>query len=285
MEKRYQQHCQLEALLAQYLKNWGPIRWQADLAASRVTRNLKLAKVVLGLSGIETDSQMIYRKLHLARLDRDAVVREFNISWLAEEAEHGRALRHLAGLLGEEKNPPTRKDRPWDIRFAMAGPTLFAARAVPHLQATYLTLGSMQEYVALTTYREVARLIGDPHVSRVLSQISAQEGRHMRFYRGAAQVFLREEIAQKVTSHILGRFWRPPGVDLLGLDSWLDSFSVLLQDAQYRSRLIDGDRIIRSLPGLGNVALMPRFLAQLGYEVPANRVRLKSSSAVSLDLS
>ena len=100
----------LADLLTQYLANWGPISWRHELSAAQLGQNAALGRALLSLSAIETDSRVIYRKLHIANLDRRQIIQEFNISWLAEEAEHGRALRYLAGRLGVCDVPPGRND-------------------------------------------------------------------------------------------------------------------------------------------------------------------------------
>lgn len=258
---------ELAQLLDAYLANWGPISWRQDLSVANVSENVDLGQAILALSAIETDSRVIYRKLHIANLDRRQAIQEFNVSWLAEEAEHGRALRYLAGMLGVYSNPPDRRSRS-SMRSAFAWPSLATSRALGSaLEATYLTLGAMQEYVALTTYRKLADLIGDPHAAVVLRRIAAQEGRHMHFYRGAALVFLGNPWYAYVASRILGILWRPPGVDLLGISKWLTAFGPLLADEDYRHHLIRLDQVLRGMPGFEEARPMEHFLDRYGYSI------------------
>jgi hypothetical protein len=267
----------LTELLAQYLTSWGPISWRHELSSARLNENMIIGRAVLSLSAIETDSRVIYRKLHTANLDHRQIIREFNISWLAEEAEHGRALRCLAGRLGVCDIPPDRRSRA-SLRSTIAWPSLTMARILGSaLEATYLTLGAMQEYVALTTYRKLADLIGDPHAALVLRRIAMQEGRHMHFYRGAALVLLEDPWHAYVASRLLGRLWRPPGVDLLGLAAWLDAFGPLLTDDDYRAQLLKLDPLVRRMPGFDGVELMKTFLLRNGYAVASGgRSRAKA---------
>jgi len=257
----------LSGLLTQYLAGWGPISWRQELASARLSQDANLARAVLSLSAIETDSRIIYRKLHVANLDRRQAIHEFNISWLAEEAEHGRALRYLAGKLGLREAPPDRTARA-SVRSAFAWPSLAAARVLGSaLEATYLTLGALQEYVALTTYRKLAELLDDPNAALVLRRIAAQEGRHLHFYRGAALVFLEEPWHAFVASRLLRFLWRPPGIDLLGQAAWLNAFGPLLDHADYRSRLLRMDQLVRQMPGFAGLHLMEDFLSHHGYPV------------------
>jgi hypothetical protein len=265
----------LADLLTRYLANWGPISWRHELNAARLRQNAHLGRAILSLSAIETDSRVIYRKLHIANLDRRQIVQEFNISWLAEEAEHGRALRYLAGLLGVCDIPPGRQSRS-SIRSAVAWPSLAMSRALGSaMEAAYLTLGAMQEYVALTTYRKLADLIPDPHAALVLRRIAAQEGRHMHFYRGAAMVFLENPWHAYVASRILGRLWQPPGVDLLGIAVWLNAFGPLLADEDHRSHLLRLDPLVRRMPGFDGAQPMAQFLERHGYPVAAGEAPLE----------
>ena len=250
----------LSQLLTQYLTGWGPVPWRQELAQAKPPHDPDLGRAMLSLSAIETDSRVIYRKLHIANLDRREAIHAFNISWLAEEAEHGRALRCLAAKLGVVDVPPERSAR-FSMRATAAWPSLAASRLLgPALEATYLTLGALQEFVALTTYRKAADLVGDPNAALVLRRIAAQEGRHMHFYRGAAVLFLNDPWNAHVAGLLIGRLWRPPGVDLLGLSAWLRAFGPLLAHDDYRSRLLHMDQLLAQLPGFDGQQLMSTFL-------------------------
>lgn len=135
------------------------------------------------------------------------------------------------------------------------------------LEATYLTLGATQEFVALTTYRKAADLIDDPNAAVVLRRIAAQEGRHMHFYRKAALVFLDEPLNAYVASQLIGHLWRPPGIDLLGTTAWPNAFGPLLAYEDYRSRLLHMDQLLQQLPGFHGHHLMENFLMRHSFGV------------------
>jgi hypothetical protein len=255
----------LDDVLDQYLIHWGPVSWRQELSVVALPPNVQLGRIVLALSAIETDSRQVYRKLHIANLDRRRAIQEFNISWLAEEVEHGRALRCLAEKLGVTDLPPKRSSRK-SMRAAIAWPALAASRVFgAPMEAAYLSMGVIQEHIALTTYRKVAELIGHPQAASVLRAIAAQEGRHMRFYHCAAQIFLDDPKCAFLVASLFRRFWRPPGVDLLGLRVWLTTFAPLLADDDYRDRLLKVDEIMRTLPGLSGTSYMLPFLTRHGY--------------------
>src|SRR5262249_49898904 len=148
-------------------------------------------------------------------------VRQFNTVWLAEESEHARALTALAYRFGAAQTVSDYRDHAvWyrDRQAMFMKPFLMCRGFYPTgLMAGYLVLGSIQELVALTTYNAISDLVDDPGTRDILRQISRQEGRHMRFYRQGAEVILNEEPAtRRYVRYLLHRYWRPPGVDLLG---------------------------------------------------------------------
>jgi rubrerythrin len=213
----------------------------------------------LGL--IESDSVVMRRKLAATRADRSNPIKQFNVLWLAEEAEHGRALEASAEKLGVLASKPYSRPKLRDPRSFTTWPTLYLSGfLIPHLEAAYCTLGSMQEYIALTTYRRIGEKVGDPALDELLKSIARQEARHMRFYREAAKILLEPSAAKWVTTTLISHLWRPPGVDLLGWDRWLDIFRPLLQDEVYVRQLSTVDDLFGRLTGKDTARPMGRFL-------------------------
>jgi rubrerythrin len=251
-------------LLSQYLKKWGPLKWQGMLAEARPLPNPELAQTLLYAGAVEADATVIYAKLRAANVARRKPIEDFSIAWLAEEVEHGRALAQLALLLGADSLPPTRGDRR-SIRAALAWPALALTRPfAPYLEATYMSLGTAAEFFALTTYRECARRVDDQNARRMLLAIAAQEGRHLRFYRNAATILLRRAPAAAVTASLLRLLWRPPGVDPLGIDRWLETFKPLFASSECLEQMLQLDRVMQGLPGMQNLVIMRSFLTRYG---------------------
>ena len=251
---------QLQSLLDNYLRSWCPINWREMLADAQPRPDAELAKTLLYFSAVEDDAKVIYAKLRTANVARSKPIANFSIAWLAEEVEHGHALAHLARLLGADMSPPSRSDRR-SIRAALAWPTLAAMRPLaPYLEATYMTMGTAAEHFALTSYREIYRRVEDPSARRMLLAIAAQEGRHMRFYRNAAMILLKSTPAATVTSSLMRILWRPPGVDPLGIDKWLEIFSPLFSSPDCLKSMLQLDRIVQGLPGQDNLNIMRNFL-------------------------
>ncbi len=241
-----------QSSFAKYLEGWGPISWSKQNIS--VPASPDLARVFWALSNIEDDSQIMRRKLHYAGIDKSAVIRDFNICWLAEEGEHARALGWMADQRGHAsvgRMGHGVRDR--DSRSGLANLALFGLRrGHMSLLAGYLVLGTVQEYVALSTYLCLA---GMPETSKyeatILQDIARQEGRHMRFYRSCAQSVL--EAFPGVRGFVetaLVKFWRPPGVDLLGAGEWAAVFGPLLQDDWLAQRMLGVDALLAQQFGL-----------------------------------
>ncbi|MFJ7768025.1 ferritin-like domain-containing protein [Streptomyces sp. NPDC097107] len=210
---------------------------------------------------IETDSVVMRRKLAATRADRSNPIKQFNVLWLAEEAEHGRALSAAAERLGVRLRSPEKRPMLRDLRSVTTWPALYVSGAlIPYLDAAYCVLGSLQEYIALTTYRRIAVRVGDEALYGLLHDIARQEGRHMRFYAESAKVLLSEPSARWVTVTLINHLWRPPGVDLLGLEKWLNVFRPLFDDHEYVSNLLRVDQILGKLTHYAEVRPMRRFI-------------------------
>lgn len=257
---RADQESRIDALFDSYARSWGPISWREVCGKITARRDLEHGQMLCALSMIETDSAVMRRKLAATRADRSNPIKQFNVLWLAEEAEHGRALSAAAERLGVHLRTPEKRPMFRDVRSVTTWPALYVSGAlIPHLDAAYCTLGSLQEYIALTTYRHIANRVGDAALDGLLRQIARQEGRHMRFYTEAAKVLLAEPSARWVTVALINRLWRPPGVDLLGSARWLKVFGPLFDDSEYVSKLLRVDEILGELAS-AEVHPMSRFI-------------------------
>jgi len=250
----------LQKPLQDFLRAWGPVRWQEDeLPLGEPDKGVGAA--LHALSTIERDSFEIFRKSSLGGVFRDAPVREFAVRWLAEEAEHARALEYLASIHGFPSRPLQRQDRSPGVREVLAWPFLVIARAmVPHRQAIYASLGVSQEYVALFTYSYLSRKLEGSRGSRLLLQMARQESRHLRFYSAMANFHLQKPGAAATTRLLLSRLWRPPGFDALGSSAWWQAFGSMIAEEDFEKGARRMDRIVDRLPGLDGMNLMAKFL-------------------------
>lgn len=215
-----------------FLRGWGPIQWRESVVDVPSVPESSIGGMFWALSNIEDDSLVMRRKLAYGGLDRLQVVKDFNVCWLAEEAEHARALAYMAVRRGWLEKPLNHGIAARDHRSAFGNLALFASRVSKwHLMAAYFVLGTIQEFVALSTYNALGQLAAtDDAEGSILRAIAQQEGRHMRFYRSSGQTILKNNPSTRRSVEVLvNRFWRPPGVDLLGEDLWFQCFAPLMR--------------------------------------------------------
>jgi hypothetical protein len=253
----------LDLALSEYLTKWGPLQWRSDITRP-VELDPVLASALRALSTIEHDSLVIHDKIRAAGVLRDPAIREFSLCWLAEEAEHARALAYLAVAYGDGRPPARRSDLRPRLRQTLAWPTIGVMRALgTRAIGAYGALGMAQEFVALSTYSYLSRRGNGQPGSRTLTEMARQESRHMRFYRSVAEEYLPQRGAQGFARSALLKLWRPPGFDALGTEAWLDAFQPLLADDSYVDAVRGLDRLMDKLPGLQGLNLVDRFLAEV----------------------
>lgn len=253
---------ELTEIFEEYRSGFGPIDWQTLRESGwSVPRSESFAEIFNALAFIEADSRYQHRKIQRARLDRYSALRGFNALWLIEESEHGRMFRHVAMAYGSDGRQPG-AHLPGDHRRILSSYVATSVgRLTPQLVGTYCALGAIQEHVALTTYRYLATAVSHHSLGAVLLATARQESRHLRFYRSSAEVVLkRSRSGRALARSILSTFWRPPGVDLLGLEGFIHRFGSILADEEYRRRLRRMDTLLDSMPGLEDLGLMERFL-------------------------
>ncbi|TCC32462.1 acyl-ACP desaturase [Kribbella sindirgiensis] len=269
-------------MLDWYLSSWGPVDWTAVRQVSDLDADPELGRMLLALSMIEADSQVMRRKLAASGADRSPELLEFIAVWLAEEGEHSRALKHMARNYGTTDLAIDERRWSRDIRAFITWPSLYLGRRIPGLKAAYCTLGAMQELVALTTYNHLAQRCDTSPVSSALRAIAKQESRHMRFYRTAAEIFLgASPAAQRTTRVLIGKLWRPPGMDLIGKGWYEEIFGPILRDPQYTSALLRVDRIVSALPGIGSISVMREYLHTHEFPAPVAAVARREAQGAS----
>jgi len=217
--------------------------------------------VLYALALIEADSMTMRRRISAIGADRVDELLEFITIWLAEEGEHSRALTQMAlmhdfSLSDLSTRKPTR-----DLRTLLTWPMLYFVRELRGICAAYCTLGAMQELIALSTYHHLASECTSEEIQDVLKAIARQESHHMRFYRNAAELFLRDSpAAQRNTRILVTRLWQPPGLDLLGPGNYEVIFEPLLNDVEYATRMLRVDKLANGLPGLNGVRVAADYL-------------------------
>jgi len=257
---------ELRELVDSYTKQWGPVSWRHLESDGFRCDDPSTGRMLYALALIEADSMTMRRRISAIGADRVEELLEFITIWLAEEGEHSRALTQMAIMHGFEPSTLATRKATRDLRTLMTWPMLYVLRELRGICAAYCTLGAMQELIALTTYHHLAADCRSPEIRSVLQAVARQESHHMRFYRGAAELFLRgSRAAQRNTRFLVQRLWQPPGLDLLGPGNYEVIFGPILSDPRYATRMLKVDHIVNGLPGMGGIRVAADYLDQHGF--------------------
>lgn len=261
---------ELRDLVDSYTKQWGPVPWRHLESNEFQHEDPTTGRMLYALALIEADSLTMRRRISAVGADRVEELLEFITIWLAEEGEHSRALTQMAVMHGFEPSELATRKTTRDLRTLITWPMLYVLRELRGICAAYCTLGAMQELIALTTYHHLAADCESPEIRSVLQAIARQESHHMRFYRGAAELFLRDSrAAQRNTRFLVQRLWQPPGLDLLGPGNYEVIFGPMLGDPRYATRLLKVDHVVNGLPGLSGIRVAAAYLDQHGFRYEA----------------
>jgi rubrerythrin len=268
---------ELRSLVDTYARGWGPVPWRHLEASEFQTNSPDTGRMLYALALIEADSLTMRRRIGAIGADRVDELLEFITIWLAEEGEHARALTQMGLMHGFELSTLATRKTTRDLRTLLTWPMLYAVRELRGICAAYCTLGAMQELIALTTYHHLALSCASDEIRDVLKAIARQESHHMRFYRSAAALFLRDShVAQRNTRLLINRLWQPPGLDLLGPGNYEVIFGPLLNDVTYATNMLRVDRVVNGLPGLETVRVAADYL-------DAHDFRYEEASLEALD--
>ncbi len=262
---------ELRELVDSYTSDWGPVAWRGLKSSEFRVADGSTGRMLYALALIEADSMTMRRRISAIGADRVEELLEFITIWLAEEGEHSRALTQMARMHGFELSSLATRKATRDLRTLATRPMLYVLRELRGICAAYCTLGAMQELIALTTYHHLASECESTEIGAVLKAIARQESHHMRFYRRAAELFLRDSrAAQRNTRILIQRLWQPPGLDLLGPGNYEVIFGPILGNSSYATRMLRVDQVASALPGLGDIRVAADYLDRNGfrYETP-----------------
>jgi rubrerythrin len=257
---------ELRALADTYAKNWGPVEWRGLEVSEFRCEKPSTGRMLYALALIEADSLTMRRRISAIGADKVEGLLEFITIWLAEEGEHSRALTQMAKMHSFQLSTLATRRPTRDLRTLLTWPMLYVVRELRGICGAYCALGAMQELIALTTYHHLASDCESPEIRAVLKAIARQESHHMRFYRRAAELFLRDSrAAQRNTRVLIQRLWQPPGLDLLGPGNYETIFQPILSDARYATRMLRVDQVAGGLPGLHGIRVAADYLDSQGF--------------------
>lgn len=234
---------------------------------------------------IESHTVCYLRDLLVTRAHSDPDVTTFLTFWAFEEHWHGEALARVleahgrpggSARVAQVRAEQGDGDRLRPIAFVLTSALL------PHLTATHMTWGAINEWGTQAGYARLAKLAGHPVLSELLGRISRQEGRHIDFYSSEARRRLEEsKTARRMTRFALDRFWQPVGTGVRPQEETDFVIAHLFSGDEGAAMAARIDRRVDRLPGLAGLDLVTKSRAAAISRVPVT-VDLRTTAPVAV---
>lgn len=255
--------------LERFLRQAGTITWdESALAGARL--DSRTARILHVGAQLEDDTAITVRQGRTLGIERSSDIAVFLPLWDVEEAEHGKALHALLAHQRYEV-PVAAPQRISRRRRAIARIPAPVFGRFPHTAFLFCVLGAAAEYLAMVTYTEIIKRTDNEAAASLLRDITRQEARHFAFLLAAAQdrAGRLSPLQGRIARRVLRSLWEPIGVPSLGRAVWDDLFANWIADPPFADRLRMMDRVVDSIPHLGDLRLMERFLAGSASPTPA----------------
>lgn len=226
---------------------------------------------------IERHTVIYLRDLLSTNAANDPDVTAFLSLWVYEEFWHGEAIGRFLRAAGIDH--PAARTR--EIReYASAGKSIanglktLAGKVIPDFVAVHMTWGAMNEISTLMGYRQMIARTQHPVLKELLARIIKDERRHFAFYYNQARARLDGNMrAQRLVRWALGRFWTPVGQGVRPLEETDFVVCALFGDEAGEATVIEMEREMSKLPGLGGMRLMRRARARALRRAESTGVR------------
>jgi len=206
------------------------------------------------------------RDLLLTPAHRDPDVTAFLTFWCFEEYWHGEAI----GAVLARHREAAWQERVGAMRRSL--PTVDRLRPFAHLlgsllvgddyTAVHMVWGAVNEWCTQAAYARLGERAGHPELSRVLSRVMRQEGRHIDFYASQAEARLGASArARRLARFALRRFWRPVGAGVMPEEETQFVVRHLFGDEDGVAAAQRIDRRVDRFPGLASLHLCERAAA------------------------
>jgi hypothetical protein len=213
---------------------------------------------------VEHHTVCYLRDLLVTRAHRDPEITTFLTLWAYEELWHGEAIGRVLDAHGEPAGRLRVAATRARHRIAAAVSPHAAALTsamTRHFTAVHMTWGAVNEWTTQAGYARLAARADHPVLSRLLTHITRQEGRHIDFYASQAAHRLEDSrAAQRLTRLALVRLWGPVGSSVMPPSEVRHLVRHLFEDADGRMIGARVDRRIDQLPGLGDLRLITRTI-------------------------
>jgi hypothetical protein len=201
------------------------------------------------------------RDLLMTPAHRDPEVTAFLTFWSFEEYWHGEAIGTVLAAHGEaagdNRVAAMRRKLPFKERLAPFSHMLGSLLAGTDYTAVHMTWGAINEWCTQAGYARLVQRADHPELTRLLSRIMKQEGRHIDFYASQAMHRLSSSgRAQKLARYALRRFWTPVGAGVMPPEETDFVIRYLFEGEDGRQTAQRIDRRIDRFPGLTGLGLV-----------------------------
>ena len=209
------------------------------------------------------------RDLLMTPAHRDPVMTTFLTLWSYEEMWHGEAIGAVLAAhdepTGAARIAPMRRRLGLQDRLSPLLHSLGSSLVGEDFPALHITWGAINEWTTQAGYARLSNQAGHPVLTELLSRIMRQEGRHVAFYAGEAEVRLaRSRRAQRMTRWALRRLWRPVGAGVMPAEEVTFVIGTLFGDGDGLAMARRIDQRVDRLAGLAGLHLVEQAVAAAG---------------------
>jgi hypothetical protein len=226
-------------------------------------------RVLRYMADVEYHTVCYTRDLLTTPSHKEPEIATFMTMWNREEFWHGEALAAVLAkhdiIVDYDQLKANRLKLGWRDFFDPIKQGVLGKIVGKDFVAVHMSWGAANEWSAVTAYKRMAELEGDPVLGELLKRIAKQETKHVAFYVSQARERLSESVrAQKLTRTLLSKFWAPVGSSISEREDTIFVFDRLMNGEEGRKAVKQLDNHISSLPGMNNLNIFEKALGDLG---------------------
>jgi len=226
-------------------------------------------RVLRYMADVEYHTVCYTRDLLTTPSHKEPEIATFMTMWNREEFWHGEALAAVLAkhniIVDYDQLKANRLKLGWRDFFDPIKQGMLGKIVGKDFVAVHMSWGAANEWSAVTAYKRMAELEGDPVLGELLKRIAKQETKHVAFYVSQARERLSDSVrAQKLTRTLLSKFWAPVGSSISDREDTIFVFDRLMNGEEGRKAVKQLDNHISSLPGMNDLNIFEKALDDLG---------------------
>jgi Fatty acid desaturase len=228
-------------------------------------------RVLRYMEGVESYTLFYLKSLLATSAAHEPEIAAFLARWLYEETGHGLAIARLLAANGTPIAPRPKQRESWRERITAAG-SGWVSRVRRDFVAVHMVWGAINELTAVTSYRQLARRVGQPLVADLCTRLARDEARHFAFYFDEARRRLGAPGTQRLVRWLVRRFWQPVGNGIHPPAELQFLTAHLFSGDDGVAALRRADVKLQALPGMAGVPLLEAW-AWRNALAPARQAR------------